>query len=263
MRRGGPAVTSGAIAPASTGRLAFARADHRPYHRVTMEPPLHVALEIVRTRAFAVAVDWPGLTRGGRDEGAALEALLRAAPRYAAALAAAGVPFAPPADRAGLVVVDRLPGTSTTEFGAPGVPLPGDDTPLDEAGLARQAAILQATWAAFGAAAARHAGDELAKGPRGGGRDLAKIVAHVEDADRAYLVQLGARAPKTVAGPAPIADVHAAALAALRARALGLPVPDPSTVTKPWPPRYYVRRAAWHWLDHAWEIEDRARPAEG
>lgn len=263
MRRGGPAVTSGAIAPASTGRLAFARADHRPYHSGTMEPPLHVALEIVRTRAFAVAVDWPGLTRGGRDEGAALEALLRAAPRYAAALAAAGVPFAPPADRAGLVVVDRLPGTSTTEFGAPGVPLPGDDTPLDEAGLARQAAILQATWAAFGAAAARHAGDELAKGPRGGGRDLAKIVAHVEDADRAYLVQLGARAPKTVAGPAPIADVHAAALAALRARALGLPVPDPSTVTKPWPPRYYVRRAAWHWLDHAWEIEDRARPAEG
>jgi hypothetical protein len=24
-----------------------------------------------------------------------------------------------------------------------------------------------------------------------------------------------------------------------------------------WPPRYYVRRAAWHVLDHAWEIEDR------
>lgn len=24
-----------------------------------------------------------------------------------------------------------------------------------------------------------------------------------------------------------------------------------------WTPRYYVRRAAWHTLDHAWEIEDR------
>jgi len=24
-----------------------------------------------------------------------------------------------------------------------------------------------------------------------------------------------------------------------------------------WPARYYVRRAAWHVLDHAWEIEDR------
>jgi hypothetical protein len=228
-----------------------------------MKPPLRVALEIARTRTFAVAVDWPGLTRGGRDEDAALDALVRAAPRYAAALAAAGVPFAPPADRAGLAVVDQLPGTSTTEFGAPGVPLPGDDAPLDEVGLARQAAILQATWAAFEAAAGRHAGTELAKGPRGGGRDVAKMVAHVEDADRGYLVQLGARPPKTVTRPAPIADVHDAALATLRARALGLPAPDPNSVTRPWSPRYYIRRAAWHWLDHAWEIEDRALPVDG
>ena len=26
---------------------------------------------------------------------------------------------------------------------------------------------------------------------------------------------------------------------------------------KRWAPRYFVRRAAWHVLDHAWEIEDR------
>ena len=24
-----------------------------------------------------------------------------------------------------------------------------------------------------------------------------------------------------------------------------------------WPARYFVRRVAWHVLDHAWEIEDR------
>ena len=24
-----------------------------------------------------------------------------------------------------------------------------------------------------------------------------------------------------------------------------------------WPPRYFIRRVAWHVLDHAWEIEDR------
>lgn len=228
-----------------------------------MEPSLRVALEIARTRTFAVAVDWPGLTRGGRDEGTALEALLRAAPRYAVALAVTGVLFVPPVDRAGLLVVDRLTGTSTTAFGAPGVPLPGDDMPLDEAGLARQAAILRAAWAAFEAAAERHAGTELAKGPRGGGRDIPKIIEHVNGADRGYLAQLGARVPKIAAGPAAIADVHAAAVAALRARALGLPVTDPNSVTKPWPPRYYVRRAAWHWLDHAWEIEDRALRAEG
>ena len=26
-----------------------------------------------------------------------------------------------------------------------------------------------------------------------------------------------------------------------------------------WRPRYFVRRVAWHLLDHAWEIEDRSR----
>ncbi len=26
-----------------------------------------------------------------------------------------------------------------------------------------------------------------------------------------------------------------------------------------WPPRYFIRRAAWHVLDHAWELEDKSR----
>ena len=59
-----------------------------------MEPPLRVALEIVRARTFAVAIDWPGWTRAGRDEEAALDALLAAGPRYAAALASGGAPAA-------------------------------------------------------------------------------------------------------------------------------------------------------------------------
>jgi hypothetical protein len=261
-RAAGPsfAARPGPLVGARPGRLPARRAPW-PYHRPTMIEPVRVSLEVVPRRTFAVAVEWPGWTRAGRDEDDALGALLRAGPRYARVVAAAGMELHPPADRSGLLVLARIPGTSTTEFGAPGVPLPGDDALLDEAGLARQAVILQAAWAAFDTAAEQHANAELAKGPRGGGRDLAKIVAHVEDADRAYLVQLGARPPRTATGPAPIADIHAAALAALRARALGLTVTDPSRVTKPWPPRYYVRRAAWHWLDHAWEIEDRAIPA--
>jgi hypothetical protein len=27
---------------------------------------------------------------------------------------------------------------------------------------------------------------------------------------------------------------------------------------KLWQPRYFVRRSAWHILDHVWEIEDRS-----
>lgn len=228
-----------------------------------MEPSLRVVLELVSTRAFAVAVDWPGWTRSGRDEDAALDALLRAGPRYAAALAAGGVAFAPPKGRSRLVVVDRLPGTVGTEFGAPSVRRPGDDAPLESAELERHAGILRGAWAAFEAAAVRHAGVELRRGPRGGGRDLPKIAEHVRGADEAYLVKLGSRPPKDAAGPAPIEELHAAALATLWARALGLPVPNASRAVTLWTPRWYVRYATWHWLDHAWEIEDRATPAVG
>lgn len=49
-----------------------------------------VAMEVVRRRAFATAIDWPGWCRAGRDEADALDALLRYGPRYAAVLAPAG-----------------------------------------------------------------------------------------------------------------------------------------------------------------------------
>jgi hypothetical protein len=46
----------------------------------------------------------------------------------------------------------------------------------------------------------------------------------------------------------------------LTARAHGEPPPPNPRRTKPlWVPRYAVRRSAWHALDHAWEIEDRAK----
>jgi hypothetical protein len=32
---------------------------------------------------------------------------------------------------------------------------------------------------------------------------------------------------------------------------------DPAT--KAWPARYFIRRSAWHVLDHAWEMEDKSR----
>jgi hypothetical protein len=171
------------------------------------------------------------------------------------------VSFTPPADREGLAVVDRRPGNAGTEFGAPSVHLPDDDEPLEGPELERHAAILRAGWAAFETAAVRHAGTELAKGPRGGGRDLPKIIEHVRGADEAYLVKLGSRPPRGQAGPPSIDELHEAALATLRSRALGRPVANASRAVTPWSPRWYVRYVTWHWLDHAWEIEDRALPA--
>ena len=229
---------------------------------MSVDANVDVVLEVVRRRAFAIAVAWPGWTRGGRDEDEALDALLRAGPRYAAVVAAAGIELGPPSDRAVLVVTARLPGDSGTEYGVPSLPLPGDEDPLGDAELGRQVAILRAAWAAFDAAVVHHADDELARGPRGGGRELAKIVLHAEDAERAYLNQLGVRPPQGPNGAVPIAEIRAATLATLRARVLGHEVENPNRVTRPWSPRRHLRRAAWHALDHAWEIEDRALPRD-
>jgi hypothetical protein len=104
-------------------------------------PSVDVVLEVVRRRAFAVAVDWPGWTRGGSIAEESLHALLRAGPRYAAVCATAGIDLVARGP-CGAVVVERLPGAgpSSRAVGAP----PGDDAPLDEAGLERQGAILQA-----------------------------------------------------------------------------------------------------------------------
>jgi hypothetical protein len=211
---------------------------------------LKVALEIGTRRVFARALDWPGWCRSARDEDGALAALTAYGPRYAAVAAAASAAAADAPDR--LEVVERIPGDATTDFGAPGRPSMLDATPLTPAEIDRLVAILRSCWAAFDRVAAGAAGVELTKGPRGGGRDVDRIVDHVNGAEQSYLVQLGARAPQA---PAAVREV---VVATLLARARGEPVEDPSGTRKPWTPRYFAHRAAWHVLDHAWEIEDRS-----
>jgi hypothetical protein len=82
---------------------------------------------------------------------------------------------------------------------------------------------------------------------------------HVVEAERSYLVRLGGkhrREPDLDAGPA-WTTLRDAVVDTLRARSRNETVPSPSAARNPWAPRYFVRRAAWHVLDHAWEIEDR------
>lgn len=52
-----------------------------------------VIIETGAKRAFASAAEWPGWARSGRDEAAALEALVAYAPRYAQAIARAKAAF--------------------------------------------------------------------------------------------------------------------------------------------------------------------------
>ena len=220
-----------------------------------------VQVERGAKRVFATAIDWPGWSRSGKTEEAALDALLASGSRYAAVAKRAGMTFAPPQAAADLQVAESVKGGSGTDFGVPSVAPEGDDQPVSAADLKRLEALLVAAWATLDAAAERHRGVELRKGPRGGGRTMTKIVGHVLEAEEAYLHQLGSRRP-TLAKDATVAtrmaSVRDAALAALAARARDEPLPDPNKVRRAWSPRYFVRRSAWHALDHAWEIEDRA-----
>lgn len=223
------------------------------------QAPLAAYLEIGKRKTFAGAIDWPGWCRSGADEAAALERLLAYAPRYAAAIAAGELAFTAPADASGFEVVERLEGDSTTDFGAPAIAPSADQQPIDPDDVQRYAALLEACWGTFDRAIEAAKGKELRKGPRGGGRELPKIVDHVVGAEAAYLRRLGWKLGPNESEDAAGRAVQLRELVpqALAAGARGeLPTEGPRG-GKRWAPRYYVRRSAWHILDHAWEIEDR------
>ncbi|HEV2235543.1 MAG TPA: hypothetical protein VGR57_02680 [Ktedonobacterales bacterium] len=218
-----------------------------------------VHLEVGKTRNIALARDWPGWARGGRDEAAALRALVAYGPRYARVLQATPLTFHAPADIAALAVVERVEGNATTDFGAPAIALASDSRPADPTELERWQTVMRACWRAFDLAVAAAAGKTLRKGPRGGGREVPKITDHVRDSESAYLASLGgAFKPGAAVEPDQAqAQLRAAILATLAAAVRGeVPALGPRGKVR-WAPRYFVRRLAWHCLDHAWEIEDK------
>jgi hypothetical protein len=228
-----------------------------------MATHVDVYLECGAKRTFAGALDWPGWCRHGSSETDALAALLGHGPRYASILAGTRLGFVPPKDLAQLVVVERLRGTATTDFGAPGVaPTADRDRSCDAAEIRRFETILRAGWRAFDRAVKSARGKTLATGPRGGGRSLEAIVAHVIGADAGYLAAVGWKAPKAARPAEQLAATRDAILEALEASATGeIPPRGPRGGTR-WSARYFVRRVAWHVIAHVWEIERRRRDAE-
>lgn len=219
---------------------------------------IHVYVEVGSRRTFAAALDWPGWCRMGRDEAAALQALFEYGPRYARSLGSAPLGFAAPDDISAFVVVEHLTGSATTDFGAPDMAPAGDAQPLDDSELQRLQTLLQACWQAFDAAVALASGKTLRTGSRGGGRTVDGIVQHVLGAEASYLSQLGGKAPSSGSAPLSPEPLRQAILQTLVASAQGEIAPLGPRGGRRWSPRTFVRREAWHVLDHAWEIEDRS-----
>ena len=222
-----------------------------------MTKPILVTIEHTPKKTFASAADWPGWSRSGKTEALALESLTLYAARYALFATAEHRRFAAGIDIEDLEVVERNAGSGGTEFGVPSRPSQQDARPTDADEAARLAGLVEAAWAKFDRIAAA-APEELRKGPRGGGRNTAKVIGHVMEADRAYAGEIGLKIREFAAGDrAAIRAMRTAMLDVIRAARDGEPLAG-----KRWPARYAVHRIAWHALDHAWEIEDRTGPRD-
>ena len=203
-------------------------------------------------RWVAVAADWPGFERGARTEDQAVEKLASYVPRYlkVAKRARLGSELE---DQIEIEIIGRYRGTGSTDFwGISFAPSPLDREPFDAPTFDRQARLLRAAWGEFDETAARVSA-ELRPGPRGGGRSRDRIIQHVTG-------QEGADFSKRVKVPAEYGDLPTPAeLAVHRDRfveamrawyAEGKPLGS-------WTIPYLLRHAAYHVLDHTWEMQDR------
>ncbi len=200
-----------------------------------------------QAKTFVTMIDWPGWSRSGKTEDAAVATVTGYADRYRKVIELAGLLQLPTT----VDIVDRLPGDSYTNFGVPGQVHQIDYEPLDEEEASRLVDILGACWLFFDDVRGR-VSEELRKGPRGGGRDRDAIVEHVVKADRGYARRIGVKTPPFDPFDDAARKAHSATVyEALIARR------DGSVTGNEWPMRYAIRRMAWHILDHAWEMEDK------
>jgi hypothetical protein len=202
--------------------------------------------------AVAVALDWPGWNRSGTSEAEALKVLDAYRPRYAKIAKLAGL--AKEFRAAGeLSVVERLKGSGMTDFYALSYRSAGSEhEPISDAACERKIALLRASWTYFDSVASRVSA-ELRKGPRGGGRDRDKIIRHANGAEiHEFARKVGVNTPLDARErPAELRVHREAFCAAIRDyNARGAPA-------RTWTVQFVIRHAAYHMLDHAWEMEDR------
>jgi hypothetical protein len=220
---------------------------------------IEVCVEAGARRTFASAIRWPGWSRSGTDERSALQALADYGSRYSRVIRGVRLGFQASSDLEDFSVIERLTGNATTDFGAPAVPCSIDSEAIDADDLREQEAILKACWRAFDEAIDAAGRRRLQRGPRGGGRELNAIVDHAMGADAAYLGRLGwpFKLDENAAPSEEMRRLREEILRGLTSAVEGEIDPRGPRGGLRWTPRYFIRRSAWHILDHAWEIEDR------
>jgi hypothetical protein len=215
---------------------------------------LRVTLEVgpKDKKVVAVAPDWPGLERGAKTGEAAIERLQSYLPRYAKVAQQAGMD-AEFAEITNVDVVEQYRGTGSTDFWGISFAFSSVDMrDVSSKELERELTLMQACWTFFDEVRSRVSA-EMQKGPRGGGRDRDRIVAHTLGVEQEWAEKVGVRTPQGAVviddeGLMAYRDAYCTAIRAFHSE---------HKMARTWPLRFLIRHTAYHAMDHAWEMEDK------
>ncbi len=218
-----------------------------------MSIPVRVAVESGKKgkKSAAYAIDWPGWNRSGKSDEEAYANWSEYRDRYRSIAERAGLLDEFDA-QVGSEVVVTYEGTGSTDFwGISFAPSPLDIGPHENEVMERRLKLLWACWEYFDEVAAR-VSPELRKGPRGGGRDRDEIINHVLGNERDWAGGVGVDYPPgVILDPTNRRQYREDLANAIRQyNAEG-------KKAKTWELSFLLRHAAYHTMDHAWEMEDK------
>lgn len=222
------------------------------------ETRFRVYLEKGRKTVLAGSVEWPGWVGKGETDAEALHSLFDRADRYAAVMHASQIDFTIPLAFADLDLIETLHGGFATDFGGPHVAPHADSALVNEDEFMALQNLLMACWRAFDAAVASCEGKQLNPPTSGPNLDIYGLIDHVIKNDQSDLERLAwAYRFRNYDNPLDeLRDIRESTLRAMTRATFG-EIPALSLTGELWSVRYFVRKLAWHTLDHTFEIEDR------
>ena len=189
-----------------------------------------------------------------------LQQLLTASTRYEQIARRAQLSYTVPTSLDELEIIERIPGTSVTDFGALAALLTADQRALEEREIERLVRLLSTCWATLDDVLHTLQSDLYEVKPERG-RSPDAIRLHLLETDLMHLSAFGI--PWRSLDHTRIDEQEAGVRRQFLAQLQTLPRNKAFTPHRKsgfsWNPHFAARSSAWHALNHAWELQDRVR----